>query len=158
MKALYQAIASRLRDTGLFQAIDLFNGQFSDGADPRLLPAALVEFNLGNGIRLSGGRKVFDCIVIVRVFGDLYENTDALSPEHDEAVGRFFDIIEVTDKALDGIWQDGAFEQLVLREIKPDAEYTNMFAHQMIYDTQVYVGSERVATTLEGIEPVFVIN
>lgn len=158
MKVPYQAIASRLRDTGLFHAIDLYNGQFADGADPRLLPAALVEFNLGNGIRLSDGRKVYDCTITVRVFGDLYENTDALSPEHDEAVGRFFDIIEETDKALDGIWVDGAFEQLVFREIKSDAEYTNMFAHQMICDTQVYMGSERVATTLEGIKPVFVIN
>lgn len=153
MKELYKAIACKLRETGHFQMIDLYSGQFEDGAESRLLPAALIEFQTGNGRKLSGGKKVYDCLVVIRVMGDLYEDTDALSETHDDAVERFFNIMEVADSKLDGIRMDGKFEQLVCRDMKPDPEYTHMFAHMMTYECQVYFGKDRseMLTTLQNV-------
>jgi hypothetical protein len=154
MKVTYQAICQKIKETGKFQMISLEAGQFRDEVDVRLLPAVLIEFQLTNVIRMSGGRKVADAIITVRVLGELFEDPDALSPQHDAACDYFLDLIEVVDDALNGIKVDGEFEALQVREVTIDPEYTNMFAHKIVYETQIYFGKEisRMESTLANIE------
>lgn len=143
MKELVHALFSTLANASLgIQFLDLYNRQFEQleqGKDIEVnsfdLPAVLVQLKVVWALQAKGIQRG-DCTITLHIGQELYENTDAQSPESLDALGRIFDLPQEIYLALQGL--TGAnFTGLVRIDSEPDADYTNLNVQRVVFKTTI---------------------